>query len=399
MSFRVNIDINYPEEREQVMEEAWRVLKDGFYDPNFHGRDWQALKDTYKPWAMQASTEADFGALANWMLGQLNASHMGIYAGDRAETQRERTGLLGVEITPVDNGVQVDRVIPGSPADRDASRIRVGEVITSVNGTELGPDQNFYALLVNLANEEVLLTVEGEAGPREVVIRPTGRLGRELYEEWVETQRTLTEAYSQGRLGYIHIQGMNWNSFERFERELTAAGLGKDGILIDVRFNGGGWTTDYLMAVLNVQQHAYTIPRGAAGDLAQENQQFQENYPYGERLPLAAWTKPAAVLCNRNSYSNAEIFSHAFKTLERGPLVGEPTFGAVISTGGASLINGSYVRLPFRAWYVKATGENMEWGPAVPDILVENEPDAKAKGQDAQLEAAVEALLSDIDMR
>ena len=102
-------------------------------------------------------------------------------------------------------------------------------------------------------------------------------------------------------------------------------------------------------------------------------------------------------MCNESSYSNAEIFSHAYKTLGIGTLVGMPTFGAVISTGGADLLDGSFVRLPFRGWYVKATGENMEWGPAVPDVLVENNPDDKAKNVDTQLKKAVEVLLKQID--
>ena len=398
LSFNVMLDIDHPAEMRQLFVEGWRVLEDGFYDPEFHGRDWNALRDTYRPWCLMASTKTDFRDMFNAMLGQLDASHMGLYGSDRAETQRERTGLLGVELKSQTNGMRITHVVPESPADRKASQLAVKEVITSVNGTPVGPQQNFYALLTNLANEEVLLTVEADGESREVVIRPTYSLRSELYREWVENRKQLTETYSQGRLGYIHIQGMNWPSFERFERELMAAGLGKDGIVIDVRFNGGGWTTDYLMAVLNVKQHAYTIPRGAAETL-EKNQQFADHYPYGERLPLAAWTRPAVALCNQNSYSNAEIFSHAFKTLDRGTLVGTPTFGAVISTGGAGLIDGSYVRLPFRAWYVKATGENMEHGPAVPDLVVENAPDSKANNNDPQLKAAVDDLLKEINVR
>ena len=393
LGFRVSLDIDHRAEREQKLAEAWRVLNDGFYDPGFHGQDWQQLLDTYRPWALKASTDNDFQEISNWMLGQLNASHMGIYGRDRAETQRERSGLLGIAVESAENGLRITRVVPQSPADREASRLQVGEVLIGINGVALQGNSNLYQYLINQAGEEVLLAVEGEAGRREVVIIPTRSLRRELYDEWVEQRRQLTEQYSNGRLGYIHVQGMNWRSFERFERELTAAGLGKEGLIIDVRYNGGGWTTDYLMTVLSVRQHAYTVPRGAADDLPGQHLDFKEHYPFGERLPLAAWTKPAATLCNSTSYSNAEIFSHAFKTLDRGPLVGEPTFGAVISTGGAGLIDGSYVRLPFRAWYVKATEENMELGPAVPDILLSNAADAKAKGTDAQLEAAVKALL------
>ena len=114
-------------------------------------------------------------------------------------------------------------------------------------------------------------------------------------------------------------------------------------------------------------------------------------------MPFPPLTLPSIALCNANSYSNAEIFSHAYKHLDLGTLVGVPTFGAVISTGGYGLIDGGYVRMPFRAWYVKATGENMEHGPAVPDVIVENAPDSKAKGKDEQLKKAVDILLGQIN--
>ncbi|MBN1163528.1 MAG: PDZ domain-containing protein, partial [Candidatus Krumholzibacteriota bacterium] len=283
-------------------------------------------------------------------------------------------------------------------ADRTDSRLSPGDLITAVNEEAVEKGVNFYSLLTNRAGERILLSVKNQEGKsRDVIIRPVTSLRNELYDEWVDRNRELTEKISGGRLGYLHIQAMGWSSFERFEREFTAAGSGREGIVIDVRFNGGGWTTDYLMAVLNIDQHAYTIPRGAARDLKKEHKKFREYYPYAERLPFHPWMRPSIALCNESSYSNAEIFSHAYKTLGIGTLVGQPTFGAVISTGGKRLIDGSMVRLPFRAWYVKATDVNMEHGPAVPHILVENAPGCKVEGKDPQLQKAVEVLLEEID--
>ena len=398
LSFAARTRIDHRAERAQVFDEAWRLLDRNFYDPDFHGEDWEALHDRYRPWALAASTKRDFRDVFNRMLGELNASHMGIYGADRSETRDEETGLLGVEIDPVEGGVRIERVVPGSPADREASELREGEVITAVGGTPVAEAPNFYALLADRVDRRTILRVRGTDGEeRQVVIRPTGSLDDELYDEWVEERRRLTEEYSDGRLGYIHVEGMNWPSFERFERELEAAGDGKEGLLVDVRFNGGGWTTDYLLTVLTYPQHAYTVPRGATPDLDANHEAFRDHYPFGERLPQAWWTKPVGALANQNSYSNAEIFSHAFKTLDLGPLVGEPTFGAVISTGGAGLMDGSFVRLPFRAWYVKATDENMEHGPAVPDHVVPRRPDDRADGEDAQLRKAVEVMLERID--
>ena len=256
---------------------------------------------------------------------------------------------------------------------------------------------NFYSKFVNTADDRVLLEVKGKDGKtREVIIRPVNNIRDLLYNEWVQDRKKLTEEYSNGRIGYIHIKAMGWDSFEEFERELAATGYGKDAIVVDVRYNGGGWTTDYLMMVLNYKQHAYTIPRGAADNLANEHSKFSNYYPLGERLPYSAWIKPSIALCNENSYSNAEIFSHAYQTLGIGKLVGQPTFGAVISTGGRSMVDGTFVRLPGRGWYVKKTNNDMEDEPATPDYVVKNAPDYRAEGTDAQLKKAVEELMKQL---
>jgi len=400
IAVKAEMNINYPEELEQIFEEGWTIIEEGFYDPNYHGNNWKELKKKYKDYAMKASTKHDFRDMFNLMLGQINASHMGLYGRDMGETENEKTGLLGLEVKPHHKGVEILHIVPNSPADKSFSKLKEGEIISNINGNELNNTSNFYAYLVNKAEEEVYLEVIDKKGKRRTVnIRPTTGTRQKKYKEWVEQRKALTKKYSNGRLGYIHIQGMNWPSFERFERELMASGYGKEGIVIDVRFNGGGWTTDYLMAVLNVRQHAYTIPRGATDNLEENHQKFKEYYPYSERLPLSAWTKPSIAMCNERSYSNAEIFSHAYKHLGLGKLVGKPTFGAVISTGGDRLIDNSYIRLPFRAWYVKETGKNMEHGPAVPDIIIDNSPDSKAENKDPQLKKAVNELLKQIDRK
>jgi len=388
--------IDYIAEQEQIFDEAWRALEAGFYDPKFHGKDWESLRDKYKPIALKASTKEDFQYIFNLMLGQLNASHMGMSRGDNPkQTQRQSTGLLGAEGKHTENGFEIVSVLADSPADREDSMLQAGDIITSVNQQSVD-GQNLYAMLVNQVNEPVLLDVKRGDEAKEVVIWPTNSLSSELYDDWVNTRRKLTDEFSNGRLGYLHIRGMNWSSFERFERELMAAGYGKEGIVIDVRYNGGGWTTDYLMAVLSVKQHSYTIPRGATDDITKNHTQFKNTYPFSERLPLSAWTKPSIAMTNENSYSNAEIFSHAYQALDIGKVVGRPTFGAVISTGAAFMVDGTAVRMPFRGWWVKETGENMELVPATPDIEVFNPPAYKAKNVDPQLKRAVDELLKDL---
>jgi len=397
LPFVSKMKIDYTAERTQVFEEAWRTIRDGFYDPKFHGNDWKKLKDKYRERCINASTSNDFRDMFNLLLGELNSSHMGLTVPDRAETQKEATGLLGAELLPIKDGLRISHVVPETPADKEKSKLNVGDVITSVNGQAVNFNENFHSLVNGLVNEKVLLTVKNlEGKEREVVIRLTNSIANNLYTEWVDQRKKLVEKYSNGKLGYIHIQGMNFPSFEVVEREFTAAGYGKEGLVIDVRYNGGGSTTDYLMSILNYKQHAYTIPRGASNDLEKDKLKFKDYYPLGERLVYAAWTKPSIALCNEGSYSNAEIFSHAYKSLGIGKLVGVPTNGSVISTGGKSLMDGSFVRLPRRGWFTKATNINQELGPAIPDIIVENLPDWIAKGTDEQLRVAVEELMKEI---
>jgi tricorn protease len=400
LPFASKLKINYVAERTQVFEEAWRVIRDNFYDPKFHGYDWEKLHDKYKERCINASVGNDFRDMFNLMLGELNSSHMGLSVIDRADTQKDATGLIGAEIVPVNNGVKITHIVPNGPADKEKSKLSEGEIIIAVNGEKIGETSNFHEMLNGMVNEKVLLTVQALDGKtREVAIRLTGNINDNLYEEWVQNRKKLVEKFSNGRLGYIHIKGMDFPSFEVVEREFTVAGYGKEGLLIDVRYNGGGSTTDYLMTILNYKQHAYTIPRGASKDLEKDKLKFKEYYPTGERLVYAAWTKPSIALCNEGSYSNAEIFSHAYKSLGIGKLVGIPTNGSVISTGGKSLMDGSFVRMPFRAWFTKTSDKNQELGAAIPDFIVENQPDWLAKGTDDQLKKAVEELLKEINAK
>ena len=228
-----------------------------------------------------------------------------------------------------------------------------------------------------LVELDLLLTPISNSTVRDLVYRATQRRRSALVDEW-----------SDGRLGYTHIRGMNQPSLDEFERDIFAAAEGREGLIIDVRDNGGGWTTDRLLASIMARPHAYTVPRGA-------DPAITGGYPQ-DRLYIQRFMLPMNMLCNEKSYSNAEIISHAFKTLQRGTLVGQRTHGSVISTGGTSLIDGTSVRLPFRGWYLES-GEDMENNGAIPDIVVEQTPEDEVAGIDAQLKAAVEDLLARLD--
>ncbi|NOZ79990.1 MAG: peptidase S41 [Acidobacteria bacterium] len=394
--FTARYDVDRDAEHRQVFDETWRALDEWFYDGHFHGVDWAAKKAVYGRWLQPGMDESDFSDLVNLMLGELNASHMGYYPGRGAHARGAHgdvTGFIGALFDPQAGGpgVQVREVLRDSPADRVDVHLKPGERIVAVGGHPVTAGTNIYALFVDTVGQRVPLRIRSLDGAERtaVVIPVSARAERQLrYKQWVSQRRKIVDKLSNGMLGYIHIQGMNIPSFEEFERDLYAAAHGKRGLIIDVRSNGGGWTTDYLMTVLNVRRHAFTVPRGGDPKV--------KAYPQG-RLPLAAWTRPAAALCDEESYSNAEIFSHAFETLNRGPLVGMPTFGAVISTGGMTLLNGAWVRLPLRGWYVAGSGINMEHHGAVPGVIVPQPPaQDTAAASDTQLARAVAVLQRDI---
>jgi tricorn protease len=392
--FVARYDVVHSELRRVVFDDAWQALDHHFYDPSFHGVDWAAVHDAYRPWALAASTDEDFADVVNMMFGELNASHLG-YIDLSDSEDGEATGFLGAFFDPAAGGpgLQVREVLPDSPADRLDVQLTPGDRVVAINGEELTRTADVDALLVGTVGQRTLLRIRSaNDAERTAVVVPIsyGELRELRYREWVRERRRLVDQWSGGRLGYIHIQGMDMPSFEEFERSLFAAADGREGLLIDVRFNGGGSTTDYLMAVLMVQRHAYTVPRGA--------DPTQRAYPTAERLPLAAWTRPAVTLCNEESYSNAEIFPYAFSTLGRGKVVGVPTFGAVISTGATTMLNGAIVRLPMRGWYVAPTGQNMENNGMVPDVIVEQPPEEDLSAvDDSQLRRAVDVLLHDLD--
>ncbi len=391
LTFSVRFRENRKDLRRQVVEQVWRVLDRMFYDPNFHGHDWRASLEKWLPATDAATTPEDYGEMVNWMLGEMNASHMGYYNFGKSsarETDAPGTGFLGVlwdEDFP-GPGRKVREVLPDSPAARSISALHVGDVVLAVNGQPYQVGDNWYRLMEGTAEHPTYLeVVDMEGGKREVVIRPAASLRKSLYRRFEEQTRKHVQTASGGRLGYIHIESMSTGPLVDFERNLFAAGEGKDALLIDVRENGGGWTTDMILAMLTVRDHAITIPRGGG-----------EGYPQGRRV-FATWNKPIVVLCNENSYSNAEIFSWAIKTLHRGPLVGKQTYGAVISTGGTTLMDGSFVRLPFRGWYVNDRNHtNMELHGCPPDYPVENLPGDWVLGLDRQLEKAIEVGLSQL---
>jgi tricorn protease len=192
------------------------------------------------------------------------------------------------------------------------------------------------------------------------------------------------EELSRGRFGYIHIRAMDTPSLDEFVRTLYSDNFDKEAIVLDVRYNGGGFTHDQVLSYLGGKEHTYFVSReGAKGTVLRANDR--------------KWTKPLILLCNNRSYSDAEIFPNAFRSLGLGKLVGMPTGGYVIGTMNDRLIDGSMFRLP-RLGVFTARGVNMEKEGVVPDVIIDLHPDDVAKGLDAQLDKAVEVLAKDVEL-
>ncbi|MBC8136714.1 MAG: PD40 domain-containing protein [Fibrella sp.] len=388
--FRARLSYNRRALQTAIFNEAWETLSEDFYAPDFHGADWNTLRTKYAPLAAAASDPQDFYQVIRLLMGHLNSSHIGITPPalpyETVSGENLPTGALGVvwDENYTGKGLRIARVIKGSPANKAISLLKANETILSINGTELTTTVNPDELLSDTVGERVILQVSGiDNKEREMVIEPTtyAAIRVLLYEEWVEQNRKRTHELSDGKIAYLHIRSMDKLSQDRFEQGLYAEAHGKNALLIDVRDNGGGSTADYLLTMLTIPRHAFTIGRGGA-----------PGYPQ-DRLPLYPWNKPAGLLINQNSYSNAEIFAHAFRTLGRGQIFGTPTFGAVISTGARRLLDGSSVRTPGRGWYNVKTGINEEHTGAEPTNRVELSPADEMAGNDPQLVAAVRALL------
>jgi tricorn protease len=369
-------------------------MRDHWYDERLGNRNWDDVRAKYRDVA--ASTDAQqFTAVIQLMLGELNGSHLGFTprpsTSDPASTWSPVTAHLGLrwDYSHVGPGLKVRDVIADGPADRRGAGIAAGDVVLRIEGTPVDATTDLARVLNGPATrEDVALALRKPEGvERSVRIRPArySAVRSLLYPQWVRENRAAVEQASGGQLGYLHVRAMSQESFQQFEQDLYAAGVGKEGLIIDVRDNGGGSTADHLLTALTQPVHAITVPRGGG-----------PGYPQ-DRKVYATWNKPITVLCNQNSFSNAEIFSHAIKTLKRGQLVGVTTAGGVISTGARQIMDLGTLRMPGRGWFLRDTGEDLEMNGAVPDHLVWPQPGSIAPRDDAQLKKAVEVLRGDVE--
>ncbi|MDB9742003.1 S41 family peptidase [Akkermansiaceae bacterium] len=375
---------------------AWRGIKNGFYDKNLNNLDWDSILRKYEDAATNAQSSVNLERVLAKMFGELNASHTGSQVKDwspvfRPEKQLTEVVNLGVEFdaTYMGKGYKIKSVLTNSPATKPYSRLYPDEIIEKINGKEISSDSPMAeSMRLNPSKEVTLTVINTESITREVKLIPINfRTLKTLRQEDLirENERLVTER-SKGTLGYIHISSMTWDEFEKFEQHIYEKGYGKEGLIIDVRDNRGGFTTDHLLTVLNHRKHAYTIDRNAG----------KNTFAYPQsRVVYATWDKPIVVLCNQNSFSNAEIFTRAILTLKRGKVVGAPTAGGVISTGTHDLTDMATMRYPSRGWF-DLEGNDMESTGAQPDFLIWNTPEDEQLGKDPQLEKGIEVLTSEV---
>lgn len=397
ISARIRVDLR--EQALQKFRETARVMDEHFYRQDMKGLDWDGLVDEYEELIRRTRTASEFSDITNRLLGELAASHMGLSNPGPGAARRQPSGRLGIDYEPVElddgrTGFRVLSIIPDGPADRGPVRIEPGDIITEIDLEPFDQRDTMLYRLRGRIDEEVIVTVKRGSGrrpsPTRTLITPVGysELATLRYDAFRERSRDRVEERSDGRLGYIHIQSMNQSSLEEFQGDLYAAAYDREGLIIDVRNNGGGHTTDRILTSIMTQEHAYTIPAGA-------DESATGHYPQ-DRLDAPRYTLPINMLANEKSYSNAEILAHAFSTLDRGTLIGQQTYGGVISTGSHTLIDGATVRRPYRGWYLP-DGTDMEHNGAMPDILVEQAPDDEVADRDRQLDRAVDDMLERLD--
>ena len=398
-TFAVHQDTVIADYQELAFRTAWGIIRDRFYDPGYHGVDWDQIRVKYLPYARRAASPSVFERVLQMMLGELNSSHLGFERTDFSKKEWEKssnfqswqpeTAHLGLiyDSTHTGKGWRVKEIVRDGPADRAAVGIRPGDVVETLDGRAVFPQMDPTEVLNAPRGKVFAVGVRtGTNAVREVRIKAESfaRIRSKIVNAACEAKRRRVYEASGGRFGYIDIAHMGNADYTQFEKDIFAEGYGKDGLVIDVRENPGGRIADSLLNILCKPHHGVTMLRGAD----------RPGYPaWLMRSPV--WRNPIVVLCNGESGSNSEVFSHAIKQLKRGRLVGQPTGGAVIWTFNVKLLDLGEFRIPYNGAFL-LDGTDTEGNGAVPDVLVEEDLNAAAKGIDVQLEAAIRVLEEDV---
>jgi Tol biopolymer transport system component/C-terminal processing protease CtpA/Prc len=369
-------------ERRYLFEHAWRQTLEKLYVPDMNGVDWSGYRQVYEKFLPFISNNHDFAELLSELLGELNVSHTG--AGYRPRTPGgDATAALGIFVDEAwgGAGIKVAEVIEGGPLVGAQSAVKAGMVIEDIDGVAIAAGAEWDSLLNQKAGKRVALAVRDPVtGKRfEQTVKPIslGEQGELLYRRWIKNERLRVDQLSQGRLGYVHVRGMDDASYRDVYAEILGRQSGKEALIVDTRFNGGGNLHDELATLLAGKRYLEFVPRGQS--LGWE--------------PTGKWVKPSIVLISEGNYSDAHLFPWVYRALGIGKLVGMPVAGTGTAVWWEALQDPTlYFGIP-QVGFRDRQGQYMETAQIDPDVKVANDPALLAAGRDQQLEQAVKELL------
>ncbi|MEO1050951.1 MAG: S41 family peptidase [Bacteroidota bacterium] len=371
-------------ERAYIFDHAWRQVSKKFYKTDLHGVDWTFYKKEYEKFLPHINNNHDFAEMLSEMLGELNASHTGCRYRPN-QRNGDQTASLGLfyDQNFTGNGLKVTEVLTKGPLDKADSKVDEGTIIEKIDDVSITPDVNVFSLLNRKTNKNTLLSLYDPKSKKrwEEVVKPIsmGQEGQLRYRRWVENSRKTVEALSEGRIGYVHVRGMNDGSYRTVVEEILGKNKDKEAIIVDTRFNGGGWLHEDLATFLD----------GTA---------YLEFAPRDQRLgsePILKWSRPSAVLMSEGNYSDAHMFPYAYRAKQIGKLVGMPVPGTGTAVWWEQQIDPTLVFGIPQVGMLTPDGEYLENNQLHPDVLVQNDPEMLIKGIDQQLAKAVEVLLDE----
>ena len=377
------MELKAAQEREFMFDHSWRIIKDKFYRDDFHGIDWDDVGASYRKKLSAIGHNRDFANMFAEMTGELNASHIGSSYRPRRQATNDATGRLGLFFDN-DNSLKVTEVLAKGPFDKASSAVEAGVTLKAVNGVELSDNQNLFQLLNHKAGKRVRFTFENAQGERfDEVTKPISArtVNNLLYDRWVSSREALVEELSNGRLAYVHVRGMNDPSFRTVYSRLLGKHFDKDAVVVDTRFNGGGWLHNDLAKLLSGNEYFTMHVRG-------------RKY-HGD--PLDQWNKPSVLLINEGNYSDAHAFSYTYEQLNLGEMVGMPVPGTMTAVWWETGISGDFRAGVPQVGMKNTKGEYLENNQTMPDHMVKNDPESVEKGQDKQIEKAVQVLLDKLN--
>ncbi len=373
--------LNEMAERTYLYEHVWRQVREKFYRIDIQGVDWDFYKTAYASFLPHINNNTDFAEMLSEMLGELNASHTGARYRSRM-SGGDQTASLGVfyDWNYNGNGLKISEVIDKSPLFKNGSKISAGVIIEKIDGQEINANSNFYPMLNRKAGKNTLLALYNPKTKKrwEETVKPIS-IGTEYqlrYERWVKNCDSIVNHASKGRAGYVHVRGMDDGSFRRVYETALGKHHNKEALVVDTRFNGGGWLHDDLATFLSGKEYIYMRPRDQ--NLGTE--------------PQFKWSKTSVVVMNEANYSDAHLFPFTYKALGIGKLVGMPVAGTGTAVWWEGLQNGVVFGIP-QVGMIDKGGNYMENTQLEPDIKVANPVEEVIKGHDTQLEEAVKEAL------